>query len=156
MNEVLTRKINCRLILQRKRMLQKESGAHGKDTRGISAHISLTILNSSFSARLKTPGKCMRIAANCEGNLQKHECLITWSMCALHNAPSQQRRYDFEAWMPAQGAYREVISCSNCTDTNSPTKHPYRKKKVQPPNGVTHHPKQHRLSHRKNIVRFGE
>jgi len=26
------------------------------------------------------------------------------------------KKYDFEAWMPAQGTYREVISCSNCTD----------------------------------------
>jgi seryl-tRNA synthetase len=26
------------------------------------------------------------------------------------------RKFDLEAWMPGQGAYREVTSCSNCTD----------------------------------------
>ena len=26
------------------------------------------------------------------------------------------KKYDLEAWMPGQSAYREVTSCSNCTD----------------------------------------
>lgn len=26
------------------------------------------------------------------------------------------KKYDLEAWMPAQGKYREMVSCSNCTD----------------------------------------
>ncbi len=26
------------------------------------------------------------------------------------------KKYDCEAWMPGQGRYREVTSCSNCTD----------------------------------------
>jgi seryl-tRNA synthetase len=26
------------------------------------------------------------------------------------------KKYDLEAWMPGQGRYREVVSCSNCTD----------------------------------------
>jgi seryl-tRNA synthetase len=25
-------------------------------------------------------------------------------------------KYDLEAWMPVQGKFREVVSCSNCTD----------------------------------------
>ncbi len=25
------------------------------------------------------------------------------------------KKYDLEAWFPGQGAYREVVSCSNCT-----------------------------------------
>jgi seryl-tRNA synthetase len=25
------------------------------------------------------------------------------------------KKYDLEAWMPGQGKYREVVSCSNCT-----------------------------------------
>ena len=29
---------------------------------------------------------------------------------------SAARKFDCEAWMPGQGAYREVTSCSNCTD----------------------------------------
>ena len=26
------------------------------------------------------------------------------------------RKYDLEAWLPGVGAYKEVVSCSNCTD----------------------------------------
>ena len=29
---------------------------------------------------------------------------------------SAARKFDCEAWMPGQEAYREVTSCSNCTD----------------------------------------
>ena len=25
------------------------------------------------------------------------------------------KKYDLEAWLPGQGSYREIISCSNCT-----------------------------------------
>lgn len=26
------------------------------------------------------------------------------------------KKYDLEAWFPGYGAYRELVSCSNCTD----------------------------------------
>jgi seryl-tRNA synthetase len=29
------------------------------------------------------------------------------------------KKYDLEAWMPVQNAFREVVSCSNCTDYQS-------------------------------------
>lgn len=32
----------------------------------------------------------------------------------LNNAAS--KKYDLEAWFPASGAFRELVSCSNCTD----------------------------------------
>jgi seryl-tRNA synthetase len=33
---------------------------------------------------------------------------------ALNDAAS--KKYDLEAWFPASQAYRELVSCSNCTD----------------------------------------
>lgn len=33
---------------------------------------------------------------------------------ALNNAASI--KYDLEAWFPFQGEYKELVSCSNCTD----------------------------------------
>jgi len=36
---------------------------------------------------------------------------------ALNLAASQ--KYDLEAWFPYQGAYKELVSCSNCTDYQS-------------------------------------
>ena len=36
---------------------------------------------------------------------------------ALNNAAA--KKYDLEAWFPAEGQYRELVSCSNCTDYQS-------------------------------------
>ena len=36
---------------------------------------------------------------------------------ALNNAAS--KKYDLEAWFPFQGQYKELVSCSNCTDYQS-------------------------------------
>ncbi|KAI9772962.1 MAG: Cytosolic seryl-tRNA synthetase [Geoglossum simile] len=36
---------------------------------------------------------------------------------ALNNAAA--KKYDLEAWFPFQGAYKELVSCSNCTDYQS-------------------------------------
>lgn len=33
---------------------------------------------------------------------------------ALNNAAAM--KYDLEAWFPYQGEYKELVSCSNCTD----------------------------------------
>jgi seryl-tRNA synthetase len=32
----------------------------------------------------------------------------------LNNAAA--KKYDLEAWFPTLGVYRELVSCSNCTD----------------------------------------
>ena len=36
---------------------------------------------------------------------------------ALNNAAA--KKYDLEAWFPFQGVYKELVSCSNCTDYQS-------------------------------------
>jgi seryl-tRNA synthetase len=36
---------------------------------------------------------------------------------ALNDAAS--KKYDLEAWFPASQTYRELVSCSNCTDYQS-------------------------------------
>lgn len=36
---------------------------------------------------------------------------------ALNNAAA--KKYDLEAWFPFQGKYKELVSCSNCTDYQS-------------------------------------
>jgi seryl-tRNA synthetase len=36
---------------------------------------------------------------------------------ALNDAAA--KKYDLEAWFPASKAYRELVSCSNCTDFQS-------------------------------------
>lgn len=36
---------------------------------------------------------------------------------ALNDAAA--KKYDLEAWFPGYGTYRELVSCSNCTDYQS-------------------------------------
>lgn len=36
---------------------------------------------------------------------------------ALNNAAA--KKFDLEAWFPFQGQYKELVSCSNCTDYQS-------------------------------------
>lgn len=36
---------------------------------------------------------------------------------ALNNAAA--KKFDLEAWFPHQGEYKELVSCSNCTDYQS-------------------------------------
>jgi seryl-tRNA synthetase len=36
---------------------------------------------------------------------------------ALNNAAA--KKHDLEAWFPFQGEYKELVSCSNCTDYQS-------------------------------------
>lgn len=49
------------------------------------------------------------------------------------------RKYDIEAWMPGQGRYREVVSCSNCTDYQARRLNvKFREKEGAPPKGFVH------------------
>ena len=38
------------------------------------------------------------------------------NICAHSLGSPAAKKYDLEAWMPAQGLYREMVSASNCTD----------------------------------------
>jgi seryl-tRNA synthetase len=40
--------------------------------------------------------------------------VVTIVSGALNNAAA--KKYDLEAWFPHQGEYKELVSCSNCTD----------------------------------------
>jgi seryl-tRNA synthetase len=37
-------------------------------------------------------------------------------LCSGELGKTSAKTFDLEAWMPGQGAYREIVSCSNCTD----------------------------------------
>ena len=38
------------------------------------------------------------------------------NVCTGDMGSTAAKKYDVEAWLPGQAAYREIISCSNCTD----------------------------------------
>ena len=64
-----------------------------------------------------TPAEHLRNLGVQEANLQAIEVPYrVIDIAAGDLGASAARKFDTEAWMPGQGAYREVTSCSNCTD----------------------------------------
>lgn len=97
---------------------RKEAGAAGRDTRGlIRLHqfqkvelVWLTHPDASFTA-LET------LAGNAAALLEELELPYRVSMlCAGDVGFNAAKTYDLEVWVPSQQMYREVSSCSNCTD----------------------------------------
>jgi seryl-tRNA synthetase len=100
---------------------RKEAGAHGRDTWGIfrvhqfekveqfvichpdkswEMHEEMIQTAKEYYESLKLPYHVVSIVAG-----------------ALNNAAA--KKYDLEAYFPFQGAYKELVSCSNCTDYQS-------------------------------------
>jgi len=55
------------------------------------------------------------LTANAEAVLKKLELPYrVLTLCAGDTGFSAAKTYDIEVWLPAQGCYREISSCSNC------------------------------------------
>jgi seryl-tRNA synthetase len=97
---------------------RKEAGAAGKDTRGLVRQhqfekvelVWLTAPEASFDA-LET------LTSNAAGLLEElglpHRVML---LCAGDTGFNAAKTYDIEVWLPGADAYREISSCSNCTD----------------------------------------
>lgn len=95
---------------------RSEAGAAGRDTRGLirqhqfekvelvhivrpaESYAALESLTSHAEAVLQRLGLPYRVMALCAGDM----------------GFSSTKTYDLEVWLPAQGKYREISSCSNC------------------------------------------
>lgn len=97
---------------------RKEAGAAGRDTRGlIRQHqfekvelVWLTLPERSFDD-LET------LVRNAEGLLAELELPYrVMLLCAGDTGFNSAKTYDVEVWLPGANAYREISSCSNCTD----------------------------------------
>jgi seryl-tRNA synthetase len=97
---------------------RREAGAAGRDTRGIfRVHQFDKVEMFSFVLPEDSPAEHLRILGVQEAILQALEVPYRVIDIAVGDlGASAARKFDCEAWMPAQGAYREVTSCSNCTD----------------------------------------
>ena len=97
---------------------RREAGAAGKDTRGIlRVHQFDKLEMFSFCLPEQSRDEQERILAAEEEILQGLEIPYRVVNIAAGDlgAPAA-KKYDLEAWMPGQQRYREVTSCSNCTD----------------------------------------
>ncbi len=97
---------------------RREAGAAGKDTRGIlRLHQFDKLEMFSFCLPEQSTEEHELIRSVEEEVLQGLEIPYRVVNIAAGDlgAPAA-KKYDCEAWMPGQGRYREVTSCSNCTD----------------------------------------
>ena len=97
---------------------RREAGAAGKDTRGIfRVHQFDKIEMFSFCAPDRSHEEHDFMRGVEEEVLQDlglpYQAV---NIAAGDLGASAAKKYDLEAWIPSQGRYREVTSCSNCTD----------------------------------------
>jgi seryl-tRNA synthetase len=120
---------------------RKEAGAHGKDTRGIfRTHQFNKIEQFIFCTPEQSWQLHEELIQNAEELVQKLELPYrVVNVCTGDIGTVAAKKYDIEAWMPAQNAYREIISCSNCTDYQARRLNiRYREKEGAPTKGFVH------------------
>jgi len=97
---------------------RREAGAHGKDTRGIlRVHQFEKVEMFSFvhpDASSDEHERLLSIEQEIFAGLEIHAQVVDIPVGDL--GASAARKFDLEAWMPGQQAYREITSCSNTTD----------------------------------------
>ena len=97
---------------------RREAGTYGKDTTGIfRVHQFDKVEMFSFCDPEKSEDEHKFILSVEEELLQALEIPYrVVDVCAGDLGSSASKKYDIEAWIPSQQAYREVTSCSNTTD----------------------------------------
>jgi seryl-tRNA synthetase len=97
---------------------RREAGAAGKDTRGIfRVHQFDKVEMFCFVAPEDSPAEHQRLLAIEEEILNELEIPYRVVAIAVGDlGASAAKKYDCEAWLPGQGRYRELTSCSNTTD----------------------------------------
>jgi len=120
---------------------RKEAGVHGKDTRGIfRTHQFNKIEQFIFCAPEQSWQLHEELIQNAEDLIQKLGLPYrVVNVCTGDIGTVAAKKYDIEAWMPAQNAYREIVSCSNCTDYQARRLNiRYREKEGAPTKGFVH------------------
>ena len=97
---------------------RREAGAAGKDTRGIfRVHQFDKVEMFSFVEPSASTEEHERILAIEEEILSDLDLPYRVVNIAVNDlGSSAAKKYDCEAWLPSQGRYRELTSCSNTTD----------------------------------------
>src|SRR3989344_9402322 len=97
---------------------RKEAGAHGRDTKGIFRGHQFDKVEQIILCKSEDSGKLheelLKNAIDFFQSLGLHFRVV--NICTGDIGNIATKKYDLEVWMPAQNTYREVVSCSNCTD----------------------------------------
>ena len=97
---------------------RKEIGGHGVDQKGIfRTHQFSKVEQFVFCRPEDSPKIHEEIRANAEEVFRRLEVPYrVVNVCTGDLGTVAAKKYDIEGWFPRQQAYREVVSCSNCTD----------------------------------------
>ncbi|ALM75240.1 serine--tRNA ligase [Thermococcus barophilus] len=97
---------------------RKEAGTAGKDTKGIfRVHQFHKVEQFVYSRPEESWEWHEKLLQNAEELFQELEIPYrVVNICTGDLGYVAAKKYDIEAWMPGQGKFREVVSCSNCTD----------------------------------------
>lgn len=97
---------------------RREAGSYGKDVRGL---IRQHQFNKVELVKICKPEESFleleKLTQDAEVILQRLE--LPYRVVVLSTGDigfSAAKTYDLEVWLPSQGKYREISSCSNCTD----------------------------------------
>lgn len=97
---------------------RSEAGSAGKDTRGmIRQHQFYKVEMVSITTPEESDAEHKRMTECAENILQKlglaHRTVV---LCSGDTGFGARKTFDIEVWLPGQGRYREISSCSNCWD----------------------------------------
>ena len=97
---------------------RSEAGAAGRDTKGlIRQHQFEKVELVSIVRPEDSAAEHERMVESAEGILQALQLPYRkMLLCTGDMGASARRTYDLEVWLPGQGLYREISSCSNCGD----------------------------------------
>ena len=97
---------------------RREAGSHGKDTKGIFRVHHFHKVEQFIFAHPETSEEMQEeMIGNAETLFQRLEIpfrVVNIASGELND--NAAKKYDLEAWFPAQNTYRELVSCSNVTD----------------------------------------
>ena len=95
---------------------RSEAGSYGKDTRGmIRQHQFDKVELVQIVRPAESYAALEQLTSNAEEVLKRLELPYrVVALCAGDVGFGSARTYDLEVWLPGQGKYREISSCSNC------------------------------------------
>src|ERR687890_320527 len=97
---------------------RSEAGSAGRDTRGMLRQHQFTKCELvSITTPEASADEHERMLACAENVLKKLDLPFrTMTLCTGDMGFSSTKTYDIEVWLPGQGTYREISSCSVCSD----------------------------------------
>lgn len=97
---------------------RREAGTYGKDTRGLTRNHQFDKVELVRFCRMEDSlSELEKLTKHAEEVLKRLEIPYrVMALCTGDMGFSSAKTYDLEVWMPGENVWREISSCSTCTD----------------------------------------